>query len=243
MPPLGKVDFVRVLYRCFFIQAAWNYERMLGLGYCACLMPFLKKRISGQTERSDFLKRNLGFFNTHPYMASWILGAVMKLEDQHVDSSQIDRFKKRLSSSLAAVGDQLFWSDFKSLSVMLAALCALYNAWTAIPVFLIVYNLPHFIMRIKGLREGYRRGFDVIKVISMQKFRPLLDALLKTNAVVAGLLLVFLAKSNLVGRVPELVAFVAGGLAMIYLIKWRVPTPAALVLLLVVTVIAGLVIL
>jgi PTS system mannose-specific IID component len=243
MPTLGSVDFVRVLYRSFFIQAAWNYERMLGLGYSACLIPFVRKRITGQAERSDSLKRNLVFFNTHPYMASWILGAVMKLEDQNVEPSQVDRFKKRLSSSLAAVGDQLFWSHLKSLSVMIAAVCALYDEWTAVLVFLIVYNIPHFIMRIKGLKDGYDKGFDVVKVVSMQRFRPLLDALLKISAVVAGILLVFFAKSDFVGRVPELVAFVAGGVAMIVFIKWRIPIPMALVLLLAMTVISGLVIL
>ncbi|MFQ5753528.1 MAG: PTS system mannose/fructose/sorbose family transporter subunit IID, partial [bacterium] len=121
MATLNIVDFIKIFYRSFFIQATWNYERRQGLGYCFCLIPFAKKYLINKSDRVEFLERNLEFFNSHPYMANWIIGAALKMEQQslqkrEVESAQIDQFKTHMSVVAAAIGDQMFWSQIKPLS-------------------------------------------------------------------------------------------------------------------------------
>ena len=115
-------------------------------------------------------------------MASWIMGATIRLEEQSIeearfDTKQMDRFKKRMSESLAAIGDQLFWGKLKPIAAMLGLALALYNKVLGFCVFLFLYNLPHFYMRITGLLRGYKLGFDLAKVVSLSKYKEIFESL------------------------------------------------------------------
>ena len=153
---------------------------MLILGFGFCLVQFIKKDFSKSEDRAIFLERNLQFFNTHPYMASWIMGATIRLEEQSIeearfDTKQMDRFKKRMSESLAAIGDQLFWGKLKPIAAMLGLALALYNKVLGFCVFLFLYNLPHFYMRIKGLLRGYKIGLVLERLVSRRKFKGIFE--------------------------------------------------------------------
>ena len=114
MARIRKRDLINVFFRSFYIQAAWNYERMLGLGFCYCLIPIAKRLFKEDQKRINFLKRHVGFFNSHPYMACYALGSIANIEQQAVikkweDRKPIDTFKTRIMGPLGAIGDTLFW--------------------------------------------------------------------------------------------------------------------------------------
>ena len=229
---MSTVDLAKILYRSLFIQASWNDERMLGLGYCACLIPFLKKQKKNLSDRIRVLRDNVGFFNTHPYMVTAIIGAVMKLHEQEEDSEKIDRFKKQLSNALGAVGDQLFWVYARAISATVGLILALSFGWVGLVVFLFFYNLPHLFVRIMGLRLGYKFGYDIVKYFSMRRFRPFLDFSARVAAVLAGAAIVVAGRSEFVGNFEELMALLGGAIGMLCLLKWRVSVPLALSVLL-----------
>ena len=236
MAILKPSDFIRIIWRSFYIQAAWNSERMLSLGFCFCLVPFIKKAFSKSEDRAIFLERNLQFFNTHPYMASWIMGATIRLEEQSIeearfDTKQMDRFKKRMSESLAAIGDQLFWGKLKPIAAMLGLALTLYNKVLGFCVFLFLYNLPHFYMRITGLLRGYKLGFDLAKVVSLSKYKEIFESLDKFAALSTGVLITLLGFSDFIASFPEGAAFLAGLLLMLILLKLNVSVPVALIVL------------
>ncbi len=234
MPILKPFDFIRIICRSFYIQAAWNSERMLGLGYCFCLVPFIKRVFAKSEDRVDYLKRNMQFFNTHPYMATWVLGAAMKLEEQSIgepkfDTKQIERFKKRMSQSLAAIGDQLFWGKLKPIAAMLGLGIALYNPLFGLCTFLLFYNLPHFYMRINGLLSGYKLGFDLAKFVSLSKYKTIFDNLDKFAAIFAGVMISLIGFSDFMANFLEGTAFLTGLLFMLVLLRLQVSVPAALI--------------
>jgi len=244
MDTLKPFDFIRIIYRSFYIQAVWTPERMLGLGYCFCLVPFIKKAFSKSEERAIFLKRNLQFFNTHPYMAAWIMGASIRLEEQSIeegkfDAKQLDRFKKRMSESLAAIGDQLFWGKLKPIAAVLGLGLTLYNKVLGLCVFLFLYNLPHFYMRIMGLLRGYKLGFDLTKVVTLSKYRRVFESLDKFAALSTGVLITLLGFSDFVTSFPEGAAFLTGLLLMLVLLKLNVSVPVALIVLILGSAVAG----
>ena len=75
---ITKGDRIKVWWRSTFLQGSWNYERMQNGGWAYTLIPALKRLYHTKEDRSAALKRHLEFFNTHPYLASPILGVTMK---------------------------------------------------------------------------------------------------------------------------------------------------------------------
>ena len=189
-----KWDRLNIFVRCFFVQASWNFKSLLGLGFCFCVIPLARRFRDTPEERSDFLKRHLEFFNSHPYFASWCLGAVTRLEEEAVqknwpDGSPITVFKDRLTGPLGAIGDQIFWTRIKPAASGLGLCLALLLGWIAIPIYLIAYNGPHFYTRIKGMKLGYRKGFDLVSNVSIRRFQTIADKISSAGLFLSGLLI------------------------------------------------------
>ncbi len=107
---LSKKDRLAVAWRSTFIQGSWNYERMQNGGWAFSMIPAIKKLYKTKEERSAALKRHLEFFNTHPYIASPILGVTLALEEERangapVDDVAIQGVKVGMMGPLAGVGD------------------------------------------------------------------------------------------------------------------------------------------
>jgi len=121
----------------------------------------------------DFLKRHLEFFNAHPYLASFALGSLTRLEEQSIthqwkDKKPILQFKQRIMSPLGALGDAFFWHSIKPLSATIGLILSLYIGFAGVITFLIVYNIPHLYYRTTGIVLGYRKGFDIIRDLSFR---------------------------------------------------------------------------
>lgn len=244
MAALSPSRFLKIVYRSLFIQGAWNYERMLSLGFCFCLIPFAKKYLRNNAERIQFLKRNLEFFNTHPYMASWVIGATIKLEEQALTVGQLDpavigKFKSRLSGPFGAIGDQLFWSQIKPITAMIGLMLTLYMNLIGVFGFLIFYNMPHIFGRIKGLYSGYQLGFDLVKIASLQKYRQLFDNLNRVGGLIAGASLILIGNSQYISSLAEVGSFLIGVFFMFFLVKWKFSIPLALIALILISVVLG----
>lgn len=194
-----RSDLWRVWWRSFFIQGSWNFERMLALGFCFALIPVVRRVTRNNRQRIALLQRHLQFFNTHPFTALWVLGAVAKLEQLALrEKWQGDRpirlFKERLCGPLGAIGDTLFWARAKPVAAMIGVIVAMHAGWLAVPLFLVAYNLPHLWFRAHALFQGFGEGFDVVRRISVRRFQPLADRLALAGAAVLGILVASSAK-------------------------------------------------
>ncbi|MCT3339333.1 PTS system mannose/fructose/sorbose family transporter subunit IID, partial [Lacticaseibacillus paracasei] len=115
---LTKSDRIKVWWRSTFIQGSWNYERMQNGGWAYTLVPALKRLYHTKEDRAAALKRHLEFFNTHPYLASPIIGVTMALEEERangapIDDKAIQGVKVGMMGPLAGVGDPVFWFTVK----------------------------------------------------------------------------------------------------------------------------------
>ncbi len=230
-------DLVRVVHSTLYIQALWTYEKMLSVGYTICLLPFALRWFKDTEAQKEFLNRNLDFFNTHPYMVSWIVGASIKLEEESQKTGtpsleQQLRFRRRMSEALAAIGDQLFWNRIKPLTALLGALYALYYGPAGIVIFLVAYNIPHFYHRIAGALIGYREGFNVMKVVSNKRYNLILSRLLSFCAFIAGSAFVLAADSPFVTSMGERIAFVGSAAITLVSLRYGRAVPEILILLL-----------
>ena len=165
-----------VFLRSFFIQSVWNYRSLLSVGFAYCLIPIASRLYRNQEERVAFLKRQLSFFNAHPYFASYALGAISRVEEEKPsDPDLVERFKNALIGPLGAIGDQLFWGTIKPGCILLAMIGVLLidHLHLLIGYFilmLICYNVPHLLIRSIGIQVGYREGLEVYKLLKSERF-------------------------------------------------------------------------
>ncbi|MBI5328629.1 MAG: PTS system mannose/fructose/sorbose family transporter subunit IID [Deltaproteobacteria bacterium] len=167
---IGRFTMFKVFLNSFFIQSAWSFEKMQGLGFAANLAPAIRDMYKKDNDKAcAVLKRHMVFYNAHPYMASPILGAVIKMEEEVRDgirdAKDISYFKQSLTGPYGAIGDTFFWGAIRPLASVLGVISALiWGLWGPV-VFLIVYNIFHLWMRWFGLCNGYRLGEDVVDYI------------------------------------------------------------------------------
>jgi len=189
-------DLLRLFCRSFFIQAVWNYHSSLSIGLCYTLIPAAKRIYTDRGERIKFLCRHLNFFNAHPYFASFAVGAIVRVEEeQHVrgqpDPGLVERLKNALIGPLGAIGDQVFWANIKPASILVAVLGILIFRelqWQLafLGFMLLMYNIPHFYVRIAGITKGYRLGFEVYKVLNLDEYMNLKRLYGAIGAIILG---------------------------------------------------------
>jgi mannose PTS system EIID component len=168
----GRISFfamTRVFWRSLQLQAAWNPKGMQNLGFAYTLWPAFKELYPDRTAREAALKRHLGTFNTHPYLATAIAGGVIHHELKVVRGEESPEvglaFKQALMGPLAALGDGFFWLSFRPAVGALAALLAVWaGAWAAL-FFAVVYNVVHLGLRARYLHLGYTLGDAVLEPV------------------------------------------------------------------------------
>ncbi len=225
MRVINKKVLNRIVLRSFYIQGSWNYQRMLNLGFCYCILPVLDVLKLNREERIAFLQRHLEFFNAHPYFASFALGATARLEEQYhrekwKSPRPIQVFKERLCGPLGALGDRLFWGTIRPLVALIGVLISLLWGFVG-PVFLFVfYNIAHFYFRYFGVMRGYELGFDIVRELSKRRYEGYVHTLGQVGAVFVGLFIGYFAFS---ADFREGVAFVAALVVSTVFVRWRKP--------------------
>ena len=120
--------------RSLFIQAGWNYERYQNLGFAFTLEPALKKIYPDREKFKAAMLRHMQIFNTQPYMASFVLGNVARIEERAAagdgDLKNLPGMKQALASSFASIGDRIFWGRLKPITTQLCLL-----VWAAVGFF------------------------------------------------------------------------------------------------------------
>ncbi|MCX5800541.1 MAG: PTS system mannose/fructose/sorbose family transporter subunit IID [Candidatus Eisenbacteria bacterium] len=191
---LGKLDLVRLVLRSFYLQAAWNYEGLQTLGFAYVMFPVARKLGCGTTATREFAVRHLRLFNTNPVLASYIIGATAKLEEERergkVSAADVEALKSSLAVPLAAVGDRFFWASMRPLSGMLGVLIAGGFGVLGAVALLVLYNVFHIYYRVKGVLRGYTLGAGVVGEIPKLRLMTLSRTVGWVGAATAGILLV-----------------------------------------------------
>ncbi len=225
MAPVNRLPYgvlLQVLLRSFLLQASWNFERMQSLGLLFILHPAL-----GRLYREEDLKlacsRHLEYFNTHPFMASPIIGAVLALEQGRARGEDsplgVQEFKRMIMAPYAAVGDALFWGGLRPLAAGVALFFAARGSLLAPAVLLAVFNIPHFWMRGAGLLRGYVLGIRVVEVLQRRRLPDLALRAKEAAVVLLGGLSAYIVFLGLRGEEVAL-GWGAATVPLVLLLAW-----------------------
>ncbi len=168
---LSKKDRMSVAWRSTFIQGSWNYERMQNGGWCFAIIPAIKKLYKTKEDRSAALKRHLEFFNTHPYIASPIMGVTLALEEERangapVDDVAIQGVKVGMMGPLAGVGDPVFWFTVRPMLGALGASLALTGSILGPILFFVLWNVIRWAFMWYTQEFGYKAGSKITEDLS-----------------------------------------------------------------------------
>lgn len=168
---LSKRDRLSVAWRSTFIQGSWNYERMQNGGWAYSMIPAIKKLYTTKEDRSLALKRHLEFFNTHPYIASPILGVTLALEEERANGAPVDDIaiqgvKVGMMGPLAGVGDPVFWFTVRPMLGALGASLAMGGSILGPIIFFVAWNLIRWGFMWYTQEFGYKAGSKITDDLS-----------------------------------------------------------------------------
>ena len=221
---LPAKTLAQTLLRSFLLQASWNFERLQSLGALYVLVPGLRYLYRGD-ELVEAYRRHLEYFNTHPYMASPVLGATLALEEARKNGNKVplgvQEFKSMIMAPYAAMGDALFWGALRPLAACFALFFAVKGSLWAPVVFLILFNVPHLWLRIGGFLYGYNSGLKVVDFLQRRSLPDLALRLKETTVVLLGGLIAYLSYRCFVAEGLEPV-WGLGILPGVVLLSWLV---------------------
>ena len=168
---LTKKDRLSVAWRSTFLQGSWNYERMQNGGWAYSMIPAIKKLYTTQEDRASALIRHLEFFNTHPYLASPILGVTLALEEERANGAPVDDVtvqgvKVGMMGPLAGVGDPVFWFTVRPILGALGASLAIGGNVLGPILFFLLWNMIRIGFMWYTQELGYRTGTKITDNLS-----------------------------------------------------------------------------
>ncbi|MGL5887698.1 MAG: PTS system mannose/fructose/sorbose family transporter subunit IID, partial [Leuconostoc suionicum] len=117
------------------------------------------------------LQRHLEFFNTHPYVASPILGVTLALEEERangapIDDTAIQGVKIGMMGPLAGIGDPVFWFTIRPIIGALGASLAMSGNILGPILFFVLWNIIRMAFIWYTQEFGYKAGSAITQDLS-----------------------------------------------------------------------------
>lgn len=222
----------RLFFRSLALQASWTSRRMQSLGLIYVLYPWLESSSLLLKEKVIFCRRHLAYFNTNPYYANFLIGGLIRLEDENCENSEhpellISSYKESLGRALASLGDQLFWLGLRpallSLSIVTGLCCGPQTA--LLPVLL--FAVAQLILRWKSLNIGFELGLDIADLMTKSVWHKSIGIARHVATLLAGILAGLVVvwvyqNSDTTGAVSNIYVMVTGVISFVIL-KRKMP--------------------
>jgi len=165
---ITEKELNRVFWRSFQMEFSWNYERQMNLGYIYAMIPVLQKLYANNKEGlKKALKRHLEFFNMTPHIVTLMLGISTAMEQENsesedFDDNSINNIKTALMGPLSGIGDSFFWGTLRLIATGIGTALSLKGNILGPIMFLLIFNIPHIIIRYLLVKLGYKLGIEFL---------------------------------------------------------------------------------
>jgi len=202
---LGFRRFIKIFLSTFFMQTSWSFYARQGMGFMSSLITG-----TDRNQKNKILKEHKGYFNTHPYMVSYIIGATIRAYDEgNASTEETKRFITIAQTSFASSGDLLFWETIRPSLLLIAVILGMKFGIIGPLTFIIAYNILHLYHRIKGISDGYAMGWNVIYLLKSKRFTSVQRVFEIIGALFTGLLFTLIClKINYLALVPLTIFFI-----------------------------------
>lgn len=171
-PNVDKKTLNRMVWRSYWLQSSFNYETMQSGGWLFAMVPGLEKVHTNKNDLAASMYHNLDFINTHPFLVTFVMGIVLSLEQNKVDTQTIRSVRISAASPLGGIGDALFWLTLVPITAGITSNMAIEGNIIAPLIFLIVFHTALFACRFGLMNWAYKMGTSAIDSLTsnMQAF-------------------------------------------------------------------------
>ncbi|WP_441650817.1 PTS system mannose/fructose/sorbose family transporter subunit IID [Enterococcus faecalis] len=138
------------------------------VGVMYTLLPVINRFYKTKEERAEALVRHTTWFNATMHINNFIMGLVASMEkqnseDENFDASSITAVKASLMGPLSGIGDSFFWGILRVIAAGIGISLASTGSPLGAIVFLLLYNVPAFLIHYYALYSGYSIGESFIQ--------------------------------------------------------------------------------
>ena len=165
--PLDKKTLNKMVWRSLNLQASFNYERMQAAGWLYGILPGLEKiHADDKEDLETSMQHNLEFFNTHPFLVTFVMGIVLSLEQQKADINTIRAVRVAAMGPLGGIGDAIFWFTLVPITAGITSNMAINGSLAGPILFLLIFNVVQFGVRFWLMNWSYKLGSKAIELLT-----------------------------------------------------------------------------
>lgn len=176
-------------------QICYNYERMMGLGFCHSMSYVLEDLYKDDKEAlAQGLTRHMTYYNTENTWGSIVPGVVASLEEERANGMDINddiisNLKAALMGPIAGVGDTITQSLVKVILLGIGIDLALKGSVLGPIIFIVAFSAYALIVGYLCYFQGYKLGkSSVIKLLQGGMVKRVTEALGALGMLVLGAL-------------------------------------------------------
>lgn len=163
---LDKATLNKIAWKSMMLQASFNYERMQAAGWLWSILPGLEKIHTNKEDLSTSMTHNLEFFNTHPFLVTFVAGIVLSLEEEKADINTIRAIRVAAMGPLGGIGDALFWFTLVPVTAGITAQWAIDgNILGPIIYFIITFGVQ-MALRLGLMHWSYNLGSKAVAILT-----------------------------------------------------------------------------
>ena len=163
---LDKATLNKMVWRSLNLQGSFNYERMQALGWLNAILPGLEKIHTDKEDLKVSMAHNLEFFNTHPFLVTFVMGIVLSMEQQKADTNTIRAVRVAAMGPLGGIGDAIFWFTLVPIAAGICSNMAINGSIMGPILFLAIFNAVQFAVRFFLMGWSYKLGSAAIGILT-----------------------------------------------------------------------------
>ena len=174
-PVSEKKRLWQFFWRTWAIQASWNYEGQMNLGFLYSIAPTLDRIYADDSDpeilerKKEAYHRHTALYNITQQLNSFVLGIAASMEEEYgrnpkeFNPEVINNLKVSLMGPLSGIGDSLLEGTLRIISFGLGASLAAQGSIFGPILALLISGVPKALITWFGGKLGYTLGTDYVK--------------------------------------------------------------------------------
>ena len=161
-------------WRSWAIQASWNYERQMNMGFLYGMVPTLDRLYPDEAEpkqraaKKEAYHRHMAFYNCTPQTSAFILGLAASMEEEYAKDPEnfnpdsINAVKTSLMGPLSGIGDSFFQGTIRVIAFGLGVQLAQQGSIMGPILALLISIVPSVLITWFAAKMGYQGGHEYL---------------------------------------------------------------------------------
>ena len=161
-------------WRSWAIQASWNYERQMNMGFLYGMVPTLDRLYPDESDpkqlaaKKEAYHRHMAFYNCTPQTSAFILGLSASMEEEYAkdpenfDPDSINAVKTSLMGPLSGIGDSFFQGTIRVIAFGLGVQLAQQGSVMGPILAMLISIVPSVLITWFAAKIGYQGGHEYL---------------------------------------------------------------------------------